>query len=263
MQRKSPERKGGLDNILSFSLGERIDPSTLAGTEVLIHSAYDYSCSSWDKIREVNVNGTKLLFEAAKQANVRLIVYISSMHAFASCKTMYGKAKLAGETYALDSGGIVIRPGTLYIEKHGKLYGGVGGQTLQSFEKLFSISPVLPILYSKKSTMYTTHIFDLCALIEEAISIHKVIDRPICAVNETPLTLKEFLIRIKDRQNGEKVLFIPLPWQIPWAFLFLLEKMKIKLSLRSDSILSFFDQNPEPDFSTFENLKTRVRPFLC
>lgn len=260
MQRKKTADDGD-EKIVFFSMGEEVRTETLMNVDVLIHCAYDFSCKNWQQIEEININGTKRLFDAAVKAKVGLIVFVSSMHAFNGCRTLYGKAKLAGEEYAIRYGGIVIRPGTLYLEEQGKLYGGVGGQTLQSFEKLFSISPVLPILYSKEPTMYTSHIHDLCSLIEEAISINKVIDRPVCAVNEKPLTLKQFLIKIKDRQHNKNVLFIPLPWQIPWALLLFLEKIHIKLPFRSDSILSFFDQNPDPDFSIFEHFKTRIRPF--
>jgi nucleoside-diphosphate-sugar epimerase len=261
MQRKKGRGEDTGDEIIFFSLGEKIDPKSMVDVDLLIHCAYDFRYNSWDTIREVNINGTKSLFEAAQKANVALIVFISSMHAFEGCRTMYGRAKLAGEQFTFEHGGVVIRPGTLYLEEHGKLYGGVGGQTLQSFQKLFNISPVLPILYSKKPTMYTSHIHDLCSLIEEAVAVNKVLDKPVCAVNEKPLTLKQFLIKIKDRQNRKNVFFIPLPWQIPWVLLLFLEKMNIKLSFRSESILTFFDQNPKPDFSTFEYLKTRIRSF--
>jgi nucleoside-diphosphate-sugar epimerase len=261
MQRRKTSISDSDDKSVRFSLGENIDPKELENVDILIHCAYDFSCNNMDSINEINISGTRMLFDAAEKAKVGLIVFISSMHAFEGCKTMYGKAKLAGEKCVLDHKGIVIRPGTLYLEENGKLYGGVGGQTMQSFEKLFSISPVVPILYSKKPTMYTTHIHDLCDLIAEAVSVHKLIDRPICAVNENPLTLKQFLLKIKRRQNGKNVMFIPLPWQIPWIMLILLEKMNIKLPFRSDSILSFFDQNPDPDFSTFKHLKTRIRAF--
>jgi nucleoside-diphosphate-sugar epimerase len=261
LQRKKDAGDGSNEETIYFALGQKIDAQALAHVDVLIHCAYDFSCTSWDEINEINIKGTRLLFESAKKANVGPIIFISSMHAFEGCRTLYGKAKLAGEKCALDYGGIVIRPGTSYLEENGKLFGGLGGKTLQSFEKLFRITPVIPILYSNKSVIYTSHVHDLCALIEESISKHSVLVKPICGVNEKPLTLKQFLVKIKDRQIKRKVLFIPVPWQIPWLFLSLLETCRIKLPFQSDSILTFFDQNPDPDFSSFKLLKTRFRAF--
>jgi nucleoside-diphosphate-sugar epimerase len=261
LQRKKTRVEETDDEIIFFSMGEKVDPESLANVDVLIHCAYDFSCNTWNKIKEININGTKLLFEAAKKANVSRIIFISSMHAFEGCRTMYGQAKLAGEKYTFDHGGIVIRPGTLYINKNDKLYGGQGGETLQFFEKIFRISPVVPILYSKEPTVYTSHLYDFLALIEEAVTIDKVLKNPICAVNERPLTIKQFLTKIKDRQNKKIVLFIPVPWHIPWFLLVLLERMNFKLPFHSESILTFFDQNPHPDFSTFEYFKTTFRSF--
>jgi nucleoside-diphosphate-sugar epimerase len=262
LQRKKEGGKETGEEIILFSLGKEVDPKSLADIDVLIHCAYDFRCISWETIREVNVNGTKLLFEAAKKAKVGLVVFVSSMHAFEGCRTMYGQAKLAGEKCTLEQEGVVIRPGTIYIEKDDTLYGGQGGGTLQFFEKLFRILPVVPILYSKEPTVYTSHLDDLLALVEEVASKNKALVKPICAVNENPLTLKQFLVKIKERQLKKHVLFIPVPWQIPWLLLVVLEKLKVKLPFRSESILTFFDQNPEPDFSMFKHLRTRIRPFL-
>jgi nucleoside-diphosphate-sugar epimerase len=261
LQRRKEGSKETDEEIILFSLGKEVDPESLAGIDVLIHCAYDFRCITWEAIRDVNVNGTKLLFEAAKKAKVGLILFISSMHAFGGCRTMYGHAKLAGERITFEQEGVVIRPGTIYIEKDNTLYGGQGGGTLQFFEKLFRTLPVVPILYSKEPTIYTSHLDDLLTLIEEVSSKDKALVKPICAVNEKPLTLKQFLVKIKDRQVKKHVLFIPVPWQIPWLLLVILEKLKVKLPFRSESILTFFDQNPAPDFTVFDHIKTRIRPF--
>jgi len=249
------------NDIIPFKLGAKIDPSHLKGVDLLIHCAYDFSCTDWNKVKEINIEGTKTLFEAALSAGVNTLVYISSMHAFKGCRTMYGKAKLDVEEYVIGHGGIIIRPGTLYIEQDGKLYGGLRGETLQLFETLFRSTPVVPILYSREPTIYTTHIDDLCDLIKEVISRKDLIDKPICAVNMKPMTIKQFLIKIKERQHKKRVFFIPVPWQIPWLLLMLLERINIKLSFRSEAIMGFIDQNPKPDFSMFKLLKTQMRSF--
>jgi nucleoside-diphosphate-sugar epimerase len=261
MQRRRAQEDEAGDGMTYFSMGEDLNPEALADVNLLIHCAYDFSCRDWNEIKKINIDGTGYLFEAAKRAEVGQIVFISSMHAFEGCRTMYGRAKLAGEKCAFDQGGIVIRPGTIYVERDDKLYGGQGGGTLQFFEKLFRMTPVIPLLYSKEPTIYTSYIHDLLDLIEEAVSMDRVLDKPICAVNERPLRLKQFLTKIKDRQVKRKVLFIPVPWRIPWLFLALLERMKFNLPFRSESILTFFDQNPQPDFSPLEYFKTGMRSF--
>jgi len=250
------------EKIVPFTLGKGISSKIFSDVDVLIHCAYDFKCRTWQEIEDINVNGSKRLFDSAIRSGNKRIIYISSMHAFEGCKTMYGKAKLMVEKYVLELGGTVIRPGTIYIEKDGKIYGGQGGGTLQFFEKLFQISPVVPILHSNKPIIYTSHLDDLCSLIKEAATLDNIIiEKPICAVNENPMTLKEFLTKIRDRHRKRKCLFIPVPWQIPWLLLVLLEKIRVKVPFRSESILTFFDQNPDPDFSMLKYFKTRMRSF--
>ncbi len=261
LQRKKATSSETGDDIRYFSMGDKIDPKTLEGVNLLIHCAYDFSCKDWEDVERINVKGTELLFDSAQEANVGQILFISSMHAFEGCQTMYGRAKLAGEKYAFSKDGIAIRPGTLYLEEDDKVYGGQGGGTLQFFEKLFRITPVIPILYSKKPIIYTSHLRDVLDLMVEAISKGKIINKPICAVNSTPLTMKQFLMKLKDRHTGKKIWFMPVPWRIPWSLLIFLEKIKFKLPFRSESILTFFDQNPDPDFGIFEHLKTKIRAF--
>lgn len=261
LQRKRDPAKKTDDDIVYFSMGEKLNPDCLANVDLLIHCGYDFSCTNWEEIKEINVTGTKLIFQAAKAANVSKIVFVSTMHAFEGCQTMYGRAKLFSEKDAFDHGAIVVRPDIIYGEKDGKLFGGQGGRTLQLFEKLFQITPVMPIPYSKKPTIYTSHIEDVYNIIEESVATNIAIDKPICAVNKKPLTLKEFLSIIKDRRGKKNILFIPVPWRIIWFVLLLLEKVKVKQSFRSGVVLIFFDQNPNPDFGALDRFKTKIRPF--
>jgi nucleoside-diphosphate-sugar epimerase len=261
LQRRRERVKKTDDDIVYFSMGEKLNPDCLANVDLLIHCGYDFNCTNWQQINEINVTGTKLLFEAAKAANVGKIVFVSTMHAFEGCQTMYGRAKLFSEKDAFDHGAIVLRPGTIYGEKDGKLFGGQGGKTLQLFEKLFQMTPVMLIPYSKKPTVYTSHIEDIYHLIEEGVATNIASDKPMCAVNKEPLTLKEFLSIIRDRHGKKTVLFILVPWRVVWFLLLLLEKAKLKLPFRSETVLIFFDQNPSPDFSPLDRFKTKIRPF--
>jgi hypothetical protein len=93
--------------------------------------------------------------------------------------------------------------------------------------------------YSQKPTVYISHIEDVYNLIEEAVATNRAIDKPICAVNKNPLTLKAFLSMIKDRRRKKAVLFIPVPWRIIWFLLLLLEKVKVTLFFPSEAVFNF------------------------
>jgi uronate dehydrogenase len=81
----------------------------------VIHLAALASEAAWERIAEVNIHGTYVVFEAARQAGVRRVVYASSNHAvgftpaerfpvpdyaFPAPDTYYGVSKVTGEALA-------------------------------------------------------------------------------------------------------------------------------------------------------------------
>src|SRR5690242_16101957 len=55
---------------IRFQLGESVEPDALREAAALVHCAYDFKALRWPDIQKVNVEGTKKLFEAARQAGV-------------------------------------------------------------------------------------------------------------------------------------------------------------------------------------------------
>ncbi len=89
-------------------LGEVSDPAALdlaiAGTQAVVHLAGHPTEAAWPVIREANIEGSVQVFEAARRAGVRRVVYASSVHAA-------GFAPRADQPLAPD---IAPRPDTLY-----------------------------------------------------------------------------------------------------------------------------------------------------
>jgi uronate dehydrogenase len=89
-------------------VGELTDPAALdramAGAEAVIHLAGQPTEAPWPVIRESNIEGCYQLFEAARRAGVRRVVYASSNHAAGF--TPRGPVELPPDTPA--------RPDTLY-----------------------------------------------------------------------------------------------------------------------------------------------------
>jgi uronate dehydrogenase len=86
-----------------------------AGAEAVIHLGGIATESSWDRILDVNINGTYTVFEAARRAGVPRVVFASSNHAvgftpradfpvpdfaYPTPDTYYGASKAAGEAVA-------------------------------------------------------------------------------------------------------------------------------------------------------------------
>ena len=86
-----------------------------AGVEAVIHLGGIATESSWERILDVNINGTYTVFEAARRAGVPRVVFASSNHAvgftpssdfpvpdfaYPAPDTYYGASKAAGEAVA-------------------------------------------------------------------------------------------------------------------------------------------------------------------
>jgi uronate dehydrogenase len=89
--------------------------AALAGADAVIHLAAISGEASWEKILEVNIHGTYVVFEAARRAGVARVIFASSNHAvgfsprsafpvpdyaFPAPDTYYGAAKVTGEALA-------------------------------------------------------------------------------------------------------------------------------------------------------------------
>lgn len=96
------------DPVAGHVTGELTDPAALdralAGVSAVVHLAGQPTEAPWPVIRQANIEGCYQLFEAARRAGVRRIVYASSNHAVGF--TPRGTAELAADT--------APRPDTLY-----------------------------------------------------------------------------------------------------------------------------------------------------
>jgi nucleoside-diphosphate-sugar epimerase len=238
---------------VKFQLGEKISPQSLAGVSALVHCAYDFTSLRWDEIRAVNVEGSRKLFEAARAADVGKIIFISSISAFDGCRSLYGRAKLEIEKIALDCGALVIRPGLVFGNDSGGMFGKLVAQLRRS--------SLIPLIGDGSQIQFLVHNEDLSTLIENWASGEiKISSGIFTAANERPWVFKQLLLEIAHGQNN-KIKFIPLPWRLVWAGLKTAEICGVRLNFRSDSLISLMNQNAAPDFSPNAAAGLVCRPF--
>jgi len=238
---------------IKFQLGEEVLPSAFENVNALVHCAYDFKPLRWDEIRAVNVDGAKKLFQAARTAKIPKIIFISSISAFDGCRSLYGKAKLEIEKIALESGALVIRPGLVYGDGSGGMFGKLVAQVRKS--------SVIPMIGDGSQIQFLVHNEDLSVFIERYASGEiQISPQILTAANEQPWPFKQFLLEIA-RSFGKKPKFIPLPWRLIWAGLKSAEMCGLKLNFHSDSLVSLMNQNPKPDFSENSQAGLVCRPF--
>jgi len=236
-----------------FRLGDEVDPALLEGVGALVHCAYDFGPLRWGDIAAVNVIGSQKLLEAARQAGVRTSVVISSLSAFPGCRSLYGQAKLQIEGHAQAAGATVLRPGLVYGNRPGGMFGRLAKQVRGS-----SLSPVLR---GGSQVQYLVHEEDLGNVLVGALAGRVPRDAgPIPVAHAQGLELKEIQARMASAL-GKRIFFVPVPWQFVWLALKSLELARLPAGFRSDSLISIVYQDPHPSFERLNLLGFECRPF--
>jgi uronate dehydrogenase len=112
----APLEAGSAEEVVQASVTDMAAmTAACAGADAVIHLAAQASEAPWERIAEVNINGTYVAFEAARRAGVPRVVYASSNHAvgftpaadfpaadysYPHPDTYYGVSKVTGEALA-------------------------------------------------------------------------------------------------------------------------------------------------------------------
>jgi nucleoside-diphosphate-sugar epimerase len=248
---------GRREGDLRYSLEHGVAAGSLAERKVkaLVHCAYDFSVRGWERIRDVNVEGSRRLFETARADGIERIVFISSTAAFQGCRSRYGRAKLETERIAATYGAFIVRPGLVCGESPGGMVG--------TLVKVLRRSPIVPLIGSGRTLLHTVHEDDLCALIVRLLETPPPFPPPgiaITAASEDAVEFRELLRKIAIHE-GRTVLWAPLPWRLVWVAVKALELAHVPSGLRSDSVISFVKADPRPDFTQTRLTGVTFRPF--
>ena len=220
----------------AFVLGEPVDPLTLAGVDTLIHAAYDFRPPREEEIRSLNVDGTRRLFDAARGAGVRRVLFVSSIACYEGSRSAYGRAKWTIEQDVEVAGWSSIRPGTVFGPERGGLFG--------SLDRLARL-PLLPDLGSR-ARLFMVHSADLVRVIEAWLDLGDAkAPALIRAAHPQAFTMRGVL-EVLARANGRSVTFVPAPTGLILAALRTVEATGVTLPFRSDSLVSMTHGNPDP-----------------
>ena len=218
-----------------------------------MHCAYDFGPRRWEDIAAINVTGSQKLLNAARDAGVRSVVFISSLSAFSGCRSLYGKAKLEIEGLALSIGAYVIRPGLVYGDNPGGMFGRLVRQVRSA--------RFVPVIWGGRQVQYLLHEEDLGNLVRGCLAGRLPAGvEPITVAHEQGWELKEILTQIA-RALGKRVTFVPVPWQLAWLGLKGLELAGAQPNFRSDSLIGMVYGNPCPSFELLKSLGFQCRPF--
>ena len=248
-------RRANPDATLHYNYDLTADPSGIPWGQVdaLVHCAYDFRPLRWNDINRVNVDGSIRLLRAAREHGVKRGLFISSLSSFEGCKSNYGKAKLLIETESLRLGYAVVRPGLVY----GPSAGGMMG----ALSRAAKSGRLLPLIGDGSYPQYPVHCEDLAKLVFLLCQAEtRLPARPVSAAHPGAISLKDLITTLAAR-DGNRPVFIPIPWRILHLGLKTLEALHLPAPFRSDSLLGIVFQNPAPDFSLPELPDMRFRSF--
>lgn len=122
----------------------------------LVHTAWNMKERNLDKSYNINVLGSKFLFDSLDQNLKKRFIFISSTSAFNKTESVYGKHKLEVENYVLENGGNVIKCG-LVLDEQEPFNGGF-------FSELYNLAkktPVIPNFTGNQKVYEITYSSDL------------------------------------------------------------------------------------------------------
>jgi nucleoside-diphosphate-sugar epimerase len=231
---RSPDRNR--DQVYSYDLAMPITAQVreaLRSANTLIHTAYDLSLTNRTDIWRVNVEGTRRLLKAAREAAVGRIIVLSSMSAFEGTTQLYGRAKLDIEAITTEFGGCAVRPGIV----HSKHAGGMVG----ALRKL-TILPIVPVI-AGGAGVYTVREQDFMSVIALLAAAATLDPGTISVAHASRVTLID-LMRAFAAQEDRRCRFVPVPWQLIYWLLRSGEFMRLRLPFRADSLLGVVHTAP-------------------
>jgi nucleoside-diphosphate-sugar epimerase len=242
----------GVDSI-HFDLGSPIDHDLLRGYDALVHCAYDFREVGWAGIHSKNVEGSRRLMESARAAGVGRIVFISTISAFDGCRSLYGKSKLEVEQVARELGAWTIRPGLVFSDNAGAMF----GQLVANIRH----SKILPMPGAGKQPMFLVHEADLAEAVLRCLDPSRPLYLvPITVAHEQMWPFRDMLYEIARTMN-RNIILIPIPWRLIWLVLRTAETLRLPIGLRSDSLVSLVYQNATPNLNAKDVLGMSCRPF--
>jgi nucleoside-diphosphate-sugar epimerase len=234
-----------------YDMASPIDRASLASVGVLIHAAYDFTLTRQSDIWRVNVDGTRRLVDAARDAAVPRLIVLSTMSAYAGTRQLYGRAKLEIEAATAAAGGVAIRPGLVWSERPA----GIAG-ALQRVTHL----PVVPLI-AGGARQFPVHVDDLMSAIGAIAGAETLPRGPIGVATEQPVPFREVMAGLAGLQ-GRRCRFVRVPWQPVYWGLRLGELLRLPIPFRSDSLLGLVRPAPSvPGLEVLASMGVTLRPF--
>jgi nucleoside-diphosphate-sugar epimerase len=177
-----------------IELGQPFEHGLLDGKDVVAHCAHDFSPGAIAR----NVDGTRAIFQAARERGVARQVFLSSYSARSAATSDYGRIKYELESFFLEQGQIVVRPGLVIGN------GGLFGRNMRSILS----TPVLPLVDGGRDPVAFIGIGDFLQAM--AIIVESAAAGAYNLFHSGIVTLRT-LTESLNRQAGHRAIYLSVP----------------------------------------------------
>ncbi|NWF64628.1 MAG: NAD-dependent epimerase/dehydratase family protein [Chloroflexi bacterium] len=206
-----------------FDLEPESGQPDLTGCGVLIHCAYIKHLPKQDT-GQLNVLGTRRLYEAAKQAGVKQFIFFSSLSAHDHAISSYGRMKYEIETSLDLKTDLILKPGLVLGS------GGLFGNLVHTVSHSWAV----PLVDGGRQLLQTIDLEDVGKCVAAAVERGAV--GRFTLVADEPLTLRDMVKTIRI-QSKRKPLLLSVPYWMVSLGLRLAELLRIPLSVGRENLL--------------------------
>lgn len=219
-------------NYFNLKNPENLNTNLFEDCDLLINASYYFNNKNLEESLAINLEGTKKLYEAAKNANIKKIINISTLSSFNNAISIYGKTKYSIEQMGKSFNVINLRPG---------LFFGDESSTFDNLKKISKNLPIIPIIGNGLYKLHFTHYEDLFNLILKISNKDILIEK-----SETIFCCTSEFLYFKDliKRFSGKIL-IPIPLSLIIFFLNIIQKTGLKLRFNIDNLYGLINYNQE------------------
>lgn len=220
--------------------------ASLDGAEALIHAAlvsYDRPGAS-----RANIDGSARLLAEARAAGVRRTVFLSSMSGRLDAGSQYGRDKRHIAASFDGPSDLVVRPGL--VLGNGGLFGRI-----RSFMRHRRVAPLVG---GGRQLFQTIYVEDLASAIRAGLA--RDVSGTVTVAERQPVRFRELLAETA-RQDGVRVLFVPVPYRpVAWT-LRVASAMGLRLPVTPNNLLGLHGLEAEDVAADLDRLGIEIRDY--
>ena len=193
---RGPDQFAGMERVAGDLREPSSYASALTGADIVVHLAGVTGKEHPSDYAAVNVDGTRALVAACRDAGVRKFVFVSSIAASYLDKTVYpyARSKEAAEHLVQDSGlnYLIVRP-TLVFGPQSPIWHALSG---------LARLPVLPVFGTGRARVQPVYVDDVATLLLSTLKMGTLPDRRVDLGGPDVVTFEHLLKKIRKALTG-------------------------------------------------------------